>query len=104
MNSSSKKPTKFGPFRLKGTYKKINSSTFIFKGHKQKFENSDSSYVYWSGREGGGGCRKITNTPFENKEGFKAAALLLNISEYRENGKSSSLFFPDNRIKVLITP
>ena len=92
------------PSGRKGTDKKINSSTFIFKGHKQKFENSDSSYVYWWGREGGGGCRKITNTPFENKEGFKAAALLLNISEYRENGKSSSLFFPDNRIKVLITP
>ena len=35
----------------------------------------------------------------ENKEGLKAVALPLNISECRENGETSISFSPHNRIK-----
>ena len=103
MNSSAKKPIKFGPLRLKSTDKKL-----ILQPSFSKDTNKNLTIqipAMFTGGEGRGrGVQKNNKQTLENKEGFKAAALLLNISECRENGKSSSLFFPDNRIKVLITP
>ena len=51
------------------------------------------------GGGGGGGKQKNNKQTLESKEGLKAAALLLNIPKYRENGEDS-LFFPSNRIKI----
>ena len=50
-------------------------------------------------RRGWGWCRKIIKQTLENKEGLKAAAPLLNISQYRENGEDSSLIFPRQQNK-----
>ena len=47
----------------------------------------------------GGGGKKNNKQTLENKGGLKAAALLLNIPKYRENGEDS-VFFPSNRIKI----
>ena len=48
---------------------------------------------------GGGGGAKNNKQTLESKEGLKAAAFLLNIPKYRENGEDS-VFFPSNRIKI----
>ena len=62
----------------------------FFKGHIQtKIEHSDSNHLYWWG---GAGVQKNNKQTLENKEGLRVPALLLKISQYRENGEDSTQF------------
>ena len=74
---------------FKSADKKFILQISFFKGHIQtKIEHSGSSHLYWWG---GAGVQKNNKQTLENKEGLKAAALLLNISNYRKN---NSIFSP----------
>ena len=74
---------------FKSADKKFILQISFFKGHIQtKIEHSDCSHLYWWGVAG---VQKSNKQTLENKEGLKAAALLLNISNYRKN---DSIFSP----------
>ena len=69
------------PQAFKCADKKFILQISFFKGQIQtKIEHSDFSHLYWWGGGGGGGGQKNNKKNLLNKEGLKAAALLLNIS------------------------
>ena len=77
------------------------NSSFKFHCSKDTFKQKLSIQIpaiCAGGEGGGGGVPKNNKQTLEKKEGLKAAALLLNISKYRED---DSVFFPSNRIKIM---
>ena len=82
----------------------------FFKGHipclslihaRSKKKLSIQIPAICTGEEGVGVgvVQKNNKQTLENKEVLEAAALLLNISQYRENGEDSSLIFPRQQNK-----